>query len=170
MSQKTYNAGPVFPAPRRNEGMTLVELLVVIVVIAVLFAILMPAIGRLRERAHEVDAEAAMKTLRDAIVQYHFEYGVWPLDYDLHAGAIRTGDVITFTDDNYRVLAYLDVDHSDNKKEILFLQQSRATGARPRFDDFIQDDQGNIVDRRENPFTIEFDTGKHLVRVYIDES
>ncbi len=133
----------------RRAGMTLIELMVVIVVIAILFAILMPAIGRLRQRAHRADAQATTAVLKDAIMQYHFEYGQWPIDYS------SLQPTMTFTDNNHEVIEYLMFNHSQNTKRIPFIQ----------IDDYTLDGQGNIINPWGNPYRIVVDTQNNTVSV-----
>lgn len=149
-----------YPASRdrgllSRAGMTLIELMVVILVIAILFAIMMPAVGRLRERARRADAEAARTVLRDAILQYHFEYGRWPIDYS----ALQE-EMVFDNDNNHEVIAYLMMDHPENTKKIPFLQTGVGSD-----DQYTRDDQGNIVDPWGNPYTITFDTQANTIRV-----
>ena len=60
---------------RRCNAFTLIELLVVIAVIALLVAILIPALGRAREQAKKVVCEAHMKGLGVALRMYVDDYG-----------------------------------------------------------------------------------------------
>lgn len=62
----------------RRSGFTLLELIVVIGIIGVLFAILFPAVAGLRERARQRESEIAKKALETAIRAYRTEYGKWP--------------------------------------------------------------------------------------------
>ena len=62
--------------PRR--GFTLVELLVVVGIIAVLVAILMPALGRAREHADRVKCLANLRTIGQALTMYTNQTGYYP--------------------------------------------------------------------------------------------
>jgi len=62
----------------RRSGFTLIELIVVIGIIAILFAILFPAVAGMRERAREKEAAITQKALETAIRAFRTEYGYWP--------------------------------------------------------------------------------------------
>ena len=65
----------------RNEKkkFTLIELLVVIGIIALLAALLFPAIGAVRQHAKKVKAQAQVTALKTAILQYETQYGLLPI-------------------------------------------------------------------------------------------
>jgi len=60
---------------KRENAFTLIELLVVIAIIALLVAILIPALGRARSQAKRVVCEAHMKGLGIALRMYVDDYG-----------------------------------------------------------------------------------------------
>jgi len=64
---------------RASEGFTLVELLVVIGIIALLAAILLPAINSVLKKGEQTKAQAQVKALATAWKNYYNEYGKWPV-------------------------------------------------------------------------------------------
>ena len=63
---------------KHNSGFTLVEILAVMLIIAILFALLMPAITAVRRAAMRADAGGRATDLVSAIKQYRNVYGTWP--------------------------------------------------------------------------------------------
>lgn len=136
---------------KARAGMTLIEMMVVIVVIAILFSIMMPAIGRMRERARRAEADATAAALRDAIIQYHFEYGSWPVDYN----SIPSGDTYTFAGNNHEVIDRLLINHEDNMKDIPFIY----------IEDYPLNDDGTAVNPWGDPYEIQFNFDRGTVSV-----
>jgi prepilin-type N-terminal cleavage/methylation domain-containing protein len=69
---------------KRNR-FTLVELLIVISVIAILAGLLLPAIGKVKDKARKVQAKAGAHALVIAIKSYESTYGLLPWHCGIHA-------------------------------------------------------------------------------------
>ncbi len=63
---------------KREAGFTLIELMVVVAVIGILIAILLPAVGMARTRAHVARAMNDCKGIESALQHYYAEYRSYP--------------------------------------------------------------------------------------------
>jgi prepilin-type processing-associated H-X9-DG protein/prepilin-type N-terminal cleavage/methylation domain-containing protein len=81
-----YVPATVPQRPRGRGGFTLVELLVVIGIIALLIAILMPALSKARAQSLEVACSSNLRQMGQAMSMYLNQYKYYPGAYAVHPG------------------------------------------------------------------------------------
>ncbi len=77
---------------RPQNGFTLIELLVVIAIIAILAAMLLPALGRAKVKAQQTDCASRLKQIGTAIEMYANDHGEF-LPGSVWAGATASYDI-----------------------------------------------------------------------------
>lgn len=97
----------------KEQGFTLLELIIVIAVIGILAAIAMPALKNVPTRANEAVLKTNLHTIRDVIDQHYGDKGKYPtsLEQLVEAGYLKKVpiDPITKQNDTW-VLVYEEVD------------------------------------------------------------
>lgn len=71
--------GPFVPARSRTSGLTLLELIGVIVILAILAGLVFPATDAVRRSMKERQARAEVHAIARAVTDYRATYGQWPL-------------------------------------------------------------------------------------------
>lgn len=77
---KKYTLNSVRPRIRNRIGMTLIEILIVIAIIAVLAGLLIPVVGAVRRRGQVTATVLEIQNLKNAIEQYKQKFGDYPPD------------------------------------------------------------------------------------------
>lgn len=106
----------------KQQGFTLIELMVVIAIIAILASITIPVIGRAMESARRANARTDLQSIETAVRAYYNEYGRFPHD--------SGGPDRVYEDDNYELLNALrardsssgNPNHEANPRRIIFLE------------------------------------------------
>lgn len=108
-----------------SHGFTLMELVAVIAIIAVLVAMLLPTISKVKSYTRKVGARAEAKSIEAALKQYYTEYQRWPALVNSETNAYP------ITDDLALILQGGNPTNTvpaPNPKQLQFMQFSRLDG------------------------------------------
>jgi prepilin-type N-terminal cleavage/methylation domain-containing protein/prepilin-type processing-associated H-X9-DG protein len=92
---------------RTRHGFTLVELLVVIGIMAILMALLLPAVQKAREAANRIVCGSQLRQLGIALHHYHLDHDRFPPGITSTSDDLANGDATGFT----HLLPYLEQDN-----------------------------------------------------------
>lgn len=152
----------------RREGITLVELLIVIAIIATLVGILMPAIYRAMERADINRAKQEMASIAAAIMAFYREYGIMPTpDTNGYPDHTFTGKRPSGTDPlagNPRAQKLImdilrGINTTNNPRRVIFLDVPESSmRGRDMYGNEYTPSNGYYLDPWGNPYLIVMDT------------
>ena len=118
-----------------RRAFTLIELLVVIVIIAILVALLFPAVKTALLKAEAAKAKTTILSIATAFKAFNTEYSRWPVTVTTTAPIVLNTNLFSAANGNTRNIVFLDTASKD-----------------------IDPATGNILDPWKNPYHIAFDT------------
>lgn len=131
---------------QRGRGFTLIELLTVIVIIAILVALLFPAIQGAIRKAEMGQAKADITAIATAVAAYKNDYGRLPV-------VVGTTTDLTFAGGNASAINTLRggaLDTVNNPRQISYLAMPTRKGA--------LDSSGNLLDPWGKPYVLIYDS------------
>ncbi len=97
-------------AAGRRPGFTLIELLVVIAIIAILIALLVPAVQKVREAAARVQCANNLKQIGLGFHNYHDTYKKFPTAGDNGPTSCCSADIVSYYSWTYHILPFIEQD------------------------------------------------------------
>jgi prepilin-type N-terminal cleavage/methylation domain-containing protein len=85
---------------RRNQGFTLVELMIVVIIVGILAAVAIPMYQGATERAKASEAVAALGTIRGAMRVYYAEHGTYVNASFTDGAQVTNGSVLDVSDND----------------------------------------------------------------------
>jgi prepilin-type N-terminal cleavage/methylation domain-containing protein/prepilin-type processing-associated H-X9-DG protein len=116
------------PVRRRSPGFTLIELLVVMAIIAVLMAMLIPAVQVARESARMTTCRSNLKQIGLALLDYHQQHKVLPPSY-INGGEYHSPSYLAAGSIRNHTGYLLLLPHIDQNPLAMKIDWNRATGS-----------------------------------------
>jgi len=113
-----------------RRGFTLIEMLVVIAIIAILSALLFPAIGKAMETAKRNKAGVEARAIAAAIDLFFNDYGYLPVPLNEQGGGNEQGQPFT-DDESKKIIQVLIAENNQlnpRRKVYLKIEQAQSTG------------------------------------------
>ena len=136
---------------RNIRGFTLVELLTVIAIIAILAALIFPAIKNSLKKAEIAKAQTAIAGLEIAFKAYFNEYGHWPaVTGDSHGTMTTTNGLVALLRGEDFGTIEGSVTYGGNPRHVVFMEFKAQ-------DLVISNNKTNFVDPWRRPYEFSFD-------------